>query len=140
LGVTTVAAGSRFVFNTETASGASRVRLRGTGRHQNGIDDELQPGNTADPVGDHPHDIRGGEHAGFYCRNFDVVCNGIDLCLDKFRREGDHVTDAIGILCGDGRQRGNTVNAKGGKCLQVGLDAGTRNGIAARDGERRPHG
>ena len=141
LGVTTVARGSRRVFNIETASGASRVRRRRGRSHHHRIDDEIRERQRLNAFGTPPSTMSAvASMPVLTAAIVDILRDLLDLRIAPSARGSEECRlTPVGVLRGDGRDRRHAVHAERGKCLQIGLNAGAGDRIAAGDGERDSH-
>ena len=101
-----------------------------TSRGQHGVENERDLRVVGNDFGNGQHILDTAQHADLESGDRHVFKDGTGLLLDQFGTQRLHALHANGILNGDRGQCGKRVATKAGQCEQVGLNAGTRRGIA----------
>ncbi len=100
-----------------------------------GVDDEGMQAVAFDGAGHGFNGRRIAQHAGFHGRDLEIAGNRCDLLGDEVRRHTHYAIDAAGVLRGECRENGGTVDFEGGERLQVSLNAGAAGRVGAGDRE-----
>ena len=100
------------------------------------VDHQQRDPQLLDRTGDDLDDLGAGQHAGLGGVRAEVRDDGVDLRPDQRDGQRQDLSDAEGVLGGDGRDRRGAVDSQRGEGLEVGLDAGSTPGVGARDGQR----
>ena len=112
---------------------AIQERRAGAGA-EDGVDDEW--GRVLfEVVGNCGDDVRREERAGLGDVHPDIRVDGVELRGDDRGRQLVHREDRLGVLRGHPDDRGHPMASRGGKRLQVRLDAGATAGVGRGDGE-----
>ena len=88
-----------------------------------------------DGPGHHLHHLGGVQHANLHRVNTDVVQHRLQLRLQKRSWNALNGLHALGVLRGQGRQRGHAVAAQRRESFQVGLNASAAAAVRARDAQ-----